>query len=120
MPHDEPRKESACGFPTAKSGYPILSLHGNGVGFGPGYRHHKPAGVAADALKAPPHGERNMTDERKPTTDEAMGIVWWNGLTEQDRARWMQAAGNTGVAADAWAAFKKGADPTNDKPCHGQ
>ena len=49
-----------------------------------------------------------MTDDRKPTTDEAMGIAWWNGLTEQERARWMRAAGNTGVAADAWAAFKEG------------
>ena len=51
---------------------------------------------------------QDMTDERKPTTDEAMGIAWWNGLTEQERARWMQAAGNTGVAADAWAALKEG------------
>jgi len=48
-----------------------------------------------------------MIDERKPNTDEAMGITWWNGLTKQERARWMQLAGNTGVAADAWAAFKK-------------
>lgn len=40
------------------------------------------------------------------STDEAMGIAWWNGLTEQERARWMLEAGNTGVAADAWAAFK--------------
>jgi len=47
-----------------------------------------------------------MTDERKPTPDEAMGIAWWNSLTEQDRAKWMQAAGNTGVVADVWAAFK--------------
>jgi hypothetical protein len=48
-----------------------------------------------------------MTDERKPTPDETMGIEWWNGLTELERARWMQVAGNTGVAAEAWAAFKE-------------
>lgn len=48
-----------------------------------------------------------ITDERKPTADERMGIAWWNALTEQDRSRWMQAAGDTGVPADAWAAFKE-------------
>jgi hypothetical protein len=49
-----------------------------------------------------------MTDERKPTPDEVMGMAWWNGLTEQERAWWIQMAGNTGVPADAWAAFKAG------------
>ncbi len=48
-----------------------------------------------------------MTGDIKPASDDAMGIAWWNGLTEQERARWMQAAGNTGVAADAWKAFKE-------------
>jgi hypothetical protein len=52
-----------------------------------------------------------MTDERKPTTDETMGMAWWNGLTEPERAQWMQVAGDTDVAADAWAAFKE--DCTN-------
>ena len=42
-----------------------------------------------------------------PHADGARGMEWWNGLAEQDRGRWMQAAGNTGVAADAWAAFKR-------------
>jgi hypothetical protein len=51
---------------------------------------------------------QDMTEQRQPTTDEAMGIAWWNGVTDQERARWMQAAGNTGVAADAWTAFKEG------------
>ncbi|EWS66581.1 hypothetical protein Y695_00174 [Hydrogenophaga sp. T4] len=49
-----------------------------------------------------------MIENREPTVDEMMGIAWWNSLTEQDRARWMRAAENTGVVADAWAAFKKG------------
>lgn len=48
-----------------------------------------------------------MTSYRKPTTDEAVGIAWWNSLDDQERMRWMEAAGNTGVAADAWAAYKK-------------
>lgn len=51
-----------------------------------------------------------MANDRKPTSDEAMGIAWWNSLDAQERMRWMEAAGNTGVAADAWAAFKKNVD----------
>lgn len=51
-----------------------------------------------------------MDDERKPTPDEAMGIAWWNSLDGQQREKWMASAGNTGVVADAWAAFKKGVD----------
>ena len=43
--------------------------------------------------------------ERGPTADEAMGMAWWNNLSEADRARWASKAG-TGVVADAWAAFK--------------
>jgi hypothetical protein len=33
-------------------------------------------------------------------------MAWWNGLDEAERARWMKVAGDTGVAADAWSAFK--------------
>lgn len=44
--------------------------------------------------------------QRKASSDEAAGIQWWNGLTERQRASWMKKAGNTGVAADAWACFK--------------
>lgn len=40
------------------------------------------------------------------TTDELLGMAWWNGLDETQRQDWMARAGNTGVAADAWAAFK--------------
>lgn len=51
-----------------------------------------------------------MAEERKPTPDEKMGIAWWNRLDDHQRERWMAAGGNTGVVADAWAAFKKGVD----------
>lgn len=46
----------------------------------------------------------------EPTEDETAGMAWWNGLTDQERADWMERAGNTGVAADAWAAYKRAAD----------
>ena len=49
--------------------------------------------------------------ERVPTSDEVMGTARWNNLTEQERARCMQEAGNTGVAAVAWAVFKKHSSP---------
>ena len=49
-------------------------------------------------------------EERKPTTDQAMGMAWWNNLSEPQRVRWMAAAGNTGIVADAWLSFKKGVD----------
>lgn len=45
------------------------------------------------------------TEVPTPTTDEAMGMAWWNSLSDEGRAKWAAKAG-TGVAADAWAAFK--------------
>ena len=55
------------------------------------------------------------------TKDDELGMAWWNSLTERERAKWSAAAGNTGVAKDAWQSFKKS---TPDKPvmpaCHGQ
>ncbi len=41
------------------------------------------------------------------TADEAAGMAWWNALTEEQRRRWMSAAGDTGVVADAWSAYKR-------------
>ena len=46
--------------------------------------------------------------EREPTTDEAMGMAWWNSLSEDGRSAWAKKAG-TGVAADAWSAYKESA-----------
>ena len=44
--------------------------------------------------------------DRQPTPDEAAGIEWWNLMGEWGRSHWMERAGNTGRAADAWAVFK--------------
>jgi len=53
--------------------------------------------------------------EEEHRTDARSGMTWWNGLTERERAEWMARADNTGVAADAWAEFKRAADqPTGD------
>ncbi|CAN7639422.1 ProQ/FinO family protein [Acidovorax sp. LjRoot129] len=38
--------------------------------------------------------------------DGEEGMAWWNGLDRRERAKWMKAAGETAVAADAWNAFK--------------
>jgi len=35
-----------------------------------------------------------------------LGLDWWNGLNDQQRKHWMAMAGNTGIAADAWAAYQ--------------
>jgi len=42
-------------------------------------------------------------------------MAWWNGLTAAQRREWMARAGNTGIVADAWEAFKRGADQPTDK-----
>jgi hypothetical protein len=45
--------------------------------------------------------------------DACLGLAWWNELTERERSAWMFAAGDTGVAADAWEFYKrsKAGDP---------
>jgi hypothetical protein len=50
-----------------------------------------------------------MTPQEKADDDkdDEMGMLWWNALTENERAKWSQAAGNTGRAKDAWEAFKR-------------
>ncbi|MDD2859563.1 MAG: hypothetical protein PHT60_15505 [Acidiphilium sp.] len=48
--------------------------------------------------------------EREPTADERAGMEWWNGLDEVARRFWMQQAGNTGRAVDAWDAYKRARD----------
>lgn len=50
--------------------------------------------------------QRPTSVSEAPTADEAMGIAWWNGLDDAQRKDWMARAGNTGIAADAWAVFK--------------
>lgn len=45
--------------------------------------------------------------DREPTADERAGMTWWNTLSEAERRRWMREAGDTGIAADAWAAYQR-------------
>ncbi|HWZ50165.1 MAG TPA: hypothetical protein VNW54_01745 [Granulicella sp.] len=52
--------------------------------------------------------------DREPTEYERSGMDWWNGLGELDRKFWMMKAGDTGVVADAWAAYQRGLKPVAD------
>lgn len=58
-----------------------------------------------------------MTEQsdREPSPDELAGIAWWNALDEAARRHWMQRAGNTGRAADAWATCKRASRPHDDE-----
>ena len=38
--------------------------------------------------------------------DDALGMMWWNHLTERERTHWATLAG-TGRAKDAWELFKQ-------------
>lgn len=39
------------------------------------------------------------------TSDEQIGMAWWNHVSPSVRAHWLSVAGSP-VPADAWAAFK--------------
>lgn len=43
--------------------------------------------------------------------DALAGLAWWDAITDGERVYWMDRAGNSGVATDAWAAFKRSRDP---------
>lgn len=45
--------------------------------------------------------------ESAKRADGEAGMAWWNGLSDDERTQWAEKAGNTGVAADAWEAFKR-------------
>jgi hypothetical protein len=49
----------------------------------------------------------SATETPTDTRDGLLGTAWWNGLTDSERAHWAALVG-TGVAADAWEAFKNG------------
>lgn len=51
----------------------------------------------------------DMKSERDPTQDETAEIVWWNSLSQVERAAWLARA-KTAVPADAWGAFKRFGD----------
>lgn len=42
--------------------------------------------------------------------NDALGMTWWNRLSDTDRKKWMQAAGNTGRAVNAWKAFQSASE----------
>ena len=39
------------------------------------------------------------------SADEAAGMEWWNALTEEQRAYWLDVA-NTAIGGEAWAYHK--------------
>lgn len=47
--------------------------------------------------------------------DGEEGMDWWNGLDRNERTKWMKAAGDTGIAADAWVAFKNELSTLSDE-----
>jgi hypothetical protein len=61
----------------------------------------------------PTNTSANNPPDQPMTHDDELGMAWWNGLSERERAKWSAIAGNTGRAKDAWEAFKRGsADQT--------
>jgi hypothetical protein len=48
-----------------------------------------------------------LADRPKPKNDDELGMIWWNALTERERRQWSRIAGDTGIARDAWQAFKR-------------
>jgi hypothetical protein len=52
-------------------------------------------------------GHYDITPEQERERDDAEGgMIWWNSLDEKQREHWMEVAGNTGRAVDAWLAFR--------------
>jgi hypothetical protein len=52
-------------------------------------------------------GRYEFTPEEERERDEsAAGMIWWNALDDKERKSWMERAGNTGCAFDAWKAFR--------------
>lgn len=80
----------------------------------------RPQGMVAGCSCYAAGGELSLSSppapalaKRAPTADEAMGMKWWNGLTQPER-RWVFAQtdqltpGQTAAIADAWALWKAG------------
>ncbi len=47
-------------------------------------------------------------DAERQAADDVLGMAWWNELTEQRRAHWLQLAGSC-RPVDAWHCFKRAA-----------
>lgn len=65
----------------------------------------KPAGAPADPRPVT-RGLRNSGKGVRGGAADAAGVVWWNGLTESERAEWCRKSGSA-VPADAWALFTR-------------
>jgi hypothetical protein len=67
--------------------------------------------IQADSVHSTPWitaSKTNPPDQAPMTHDDKLGMVWWNALTKQERAKWSAIAGNTGRPKDAWEAFRRG------------
>ena len=62
--------------------------------------------IAGDGNEPATTGHRIQAGTDEPSPDERAGMAWWNELSEVARGYWMRQAGDTGRAADAWAAFQ--------------
>ena len=65
---------------------------------------------ALDRLQEQSQGQRMPVGEHR-TTNEALGMAWWNGLTEAERRFWVGRAG-TAVPASAWEHYKQEVRPS--------
>jgi hypothetical protein len=72
-------------------------------------RGQYPAEVAKMLRELAEEVVRLPVNAREPTPQEHLSMEWWNGLTEIERARWLEAAGSA-RPADAWKAFRRQQD----------
>lgn len=50
--------------------------------------------------------QHGIPSDKARERDDAAGMIWWNALDKAQRKHWMEVAGNTGRAVDAWMAFR--------------
>jgi len=64
-----------------------------------------PRGTIPHGIKVPK--EIDLSEQRLRTVDERAGAVWWNTLTDAERAKTLAEA-RTAVMAEAWEHWKRG------------
>ena len=72
-------------------------------------RGQDPAEVAKMLRELAEEVVRLPVNAREPTPQERLGMEWWSGLTEIERARWLEDAGSA-RPGDAWKAFRRQQD----------
>jgi len=45
----------------------------------------------------------------EPANDDELGMIWWNWMTENERAYWCRVA-DSARPVDAWRAYQRGED----------